>query len=91
MTTTFLVLGLLFPRLMLGWCWFAGTMPANDTPFAADVLAYFLCPRLLVAYWTLQTPGVHIIWTILYVLLFLSAGTGQATARMRTRTSGGGA
>jgi hypothetical protein len=84
MSTTFLVFALLFPRPTLLVCWLCGTLPTNDTPFAADVLGALLAPRLLLGWWTHADATVHPVWTALFVGLFvLSTLFGGARARSR--------
>lgn len=88
MTTAFLVLALLFPRITLAVCWLFGWMPSNDTPIAADVLAWVFAPRLLCAWWTHHADGVHAIWTALFVVCFVLSlfGGGSASSRRREVT-----
>jgi hypothetical protein len=71
MTTEFLVLGLLFPRLTLVIAWILGGIPVNDTPLLADALGTVFVPRFLIAFWAYNAQ-VHPIWVILYVVLGLA-------------------
>lgn len=80
MTTAFLVLGLLFPRITLLWCYFVAGIPTNDTPFALDVMASVFAPRLLIAWWAYHTPGVHPLWTVLYVVVWAAVVLGQRSS-----------
>lgn len=84
MGAAFLVMALLFPRLTLLYCWLFDHMPANTTPFGADLIGAIFAPRLLVGYWTYDA-GVHPIWTVLYVVFFLAAFIGQR-ARVRVES-----
>lgn len=83
MTTTFLILGLIFPRLTLLWCYLGGTLPANDTPFALDFIAAFLAPRLLILAWILATqPPGYMVWAAIYGVGWLLSGRfGQNTVK----------
>lgn len=76
MSTLFLVLGLILPRITLLVAWLSDSLPANDTPFALDVVGTIIAPRLLIAYWT-HTNQEHVLWTILYVVMFLAVFVGQ--------------
>jgi hypothetical protein len=83
MTTLFLIAGLFFPRITLLICYFGGSMPPNDTPFALDVVSGMVAPRLLIAYWT-YTNHLHPLWTILYVVFFVGAlGGSSSTTRSK--------
>lgn len=84
-TTTFLVLGLLFPRLTLLFTYLFGNMPDNSTPFAADVLCAILMPRFLIAFWVYE-QHLNAIWIVLYVFfgiaeLFVRPGQRTTTIR----------
>lgn len=68
----FLICGLLFPRLTLLVCHLTGNMPANPTDYWTDVVGGILAPRLLIAYWATAT-GEHVMWTVLYCLVWLLA------------------
>lgn len=58
MTTLFILCAFFFPRITLIACFFLGTMPPNDTPLAADIIAAIIAPRLLVAWW-LYSANAH--------------------------------
>jgi len=72
MTTTFLILSFLFPRLTLLGYWLAGWMPLNSTPFALDVLCGLSLPHFLIALWVYETPGLHWGWAVAHVVIGLA-------------------
>ena len=82
MSNLFLLLCLFFPRLTLLSTHLFGTMPANDTPYAIDVLMAIFFPRVLVAYWG-QELGIHIGWIFMLVVFAVleKAGSGRQASR----------
>jgi hypothetical protein len=85
MTTAFLIFGLFFPRLTLLAYWLGESIPANSTPFALDVVAALVAPRLLIAAWAYES-GQHPL--VLYVRAFaLATGAGRGS---RGRAEGKG-
>ena len=80
MTTTFLVIGLLFPRIALLAYYIGGMLPPNSTPFALDVFASLSAPRLLIAWWCWESEaaGVHPAWKFLYVAVWAAGGMSGA-------------
>lgn len=85
MSTLFLVCGLFLPRLTLLVSYLSDNLPPNDTPFALDVIGAIIAPRLLIAYWT-HTNQEHLLWTILYVVMFIVVCIGQrSTLTVKTR------
>lgn len=68
MSSAFLFFAALFPRLTLLVCWVSGVMPANHTPFIADVLGAIVAPRLLIAVWAYEA-GMHPIIPILFAAM----------------------
>lgn len=84
MSNMFLGFGLLFPRLTLLVGYFLTGLPPNDTPFAVDVLAAIVAPRLLLAWWA-YAAGYHPLVAAIFVLIDLRS---VATfARPRTPTA----
>lgn len=84
-TTTFLVLGLLFPRLTLLFTYLFGNMPDNSTPFGADVLCAILMPRFLIAFWVYE-QHLNAIWIVLYVFFGIAellSSSGRKTINIR--------
>lgn len=88
MTAAFLFCSFLFPRLTLLVCALFGMMPANDTPLVADVIAFFVAPRLLIAWW-LYEAGAHPLLVVLFAVGGLTElfGGGQAARSRRSRSS----
>lgn len=84
MTNLFLLASFFAPRLTLACCYIFGFMPANTSPFAVDVICFFLFPRFLIAYWAYEL-GLHpLIWILFIVggLLELSAkGRGSSSSK----------
>ncbi len=81
----FLLCGLFFPHLTLGWCWFVGAVPANDTSFDVDVVGAIFAPRLLISYWLYEDDRP--VMALLYFLVFLGAVSGESAATQRKRRS----
>jgi hypothetical protein len=87
MTTAFLIFGLFFPRLTLLAYWLGESMPANSTPFALDVVAALVAPRLLIAAWAYES-GQHPLWVVAYVLAFALATFAGRGSRGRAEGRG---
>lgn len=61
-------------------------MPANDTPFALDVIAFIMAPRILIAWW-LYVVGSHqllILFFVFFGILELGSAVGY-TKRERKK------
>jgi hypothetical protein len=86
MTTPFIFFAAFFPRWTLLLVWLFGTMPANDTPFAVDVLCALLAPRLLVAWW-MFCMDMHPLLIAVFVLLELSEKFGGRRASSSSSSS----
>lgn len=71
MSSMFMAVAVFFPRLTLLFAWLMGNVPANDTPFALDVVLVGLFPRLWLAY-AAWFNHEHIVWIALFVLLGLA-------------------
>lgn len=84
MSTWFLILCLFFPRLTLFFSWATGGIPANDTPFWADVIMSIFLPRFLVAYWA-SCLNVHVIWVLLLILFGVAELLGGANRTTQSR------
>lgn len=87
MSNLFLFFGFFFPRATLLVCFVTGSMPANDTPFIADLLAAIVAPRLLIAWW-LYATGAHPLLVVLFALgglAELGGGSSGAAKRRRDR------
>lgn len=85
-STLFLILGLIFPRLTLFVCWLTGSIPANTTPFALDVIGALFLPRFLIAVWAYEAH-VHIGWVVAYVVLGLAELLGGGGKVATTRSN----
>ena len=80
MTGWFVGLTLFFPRLALAGYWLMGNMPANETTFWLDVAMFWFAPRLLVGWWLWQDAAWHPLWSVLFVVFYLSSAFGGANA-----------
>ena len=67
MPPLFLLFSFFFPRFTLVVVWLLGAMPANQTPFIADVLAAIFAPRFLIAWWLYEAQA-HPLLIGLFVL-----------------------
>jgi hypothetical protein len=86
MSSLWLALALFFPRTVLFFSWLTDNIPVNDTPFALDVVATLLAPRILIAYWGYDY-GIHIAWVALFVLIGLAEKFGASSRASSSRTS----
>lgn len=88
MTTTFLVLTIFFPRIVLLVYYMQGWMPANTLPFWGDAVMVFFIPRVLVLLYIYQNLGVESGWFWLHVVaLILCYAGGGTTASSRSSES----
>jgi hypothetical protein len=76
MTSPFLIFGLILPRATLAVCWLAGCIPANTSPLEADIAAFVLCPRLLIAVWAYQAEEP--VWAAVYLAVWAWMALGTA-------------
>lgn len=81
MTNLFLFFVFFSPRLILAICYLAGEMPSNTTPFIVDVIAFFIAPHLLVAWWLYEADAHPLLTTIFVVLGFIELLGGSASRR----------
>lgn len=86
MSTLFLACGLFFPRLTLLFACCSGSVPTNDTPLAADIIAGIITPRVLIAYWT-YTNHEHPFWTAMYLAMFVAVLFGSRSGASRASSS----
>ena len=89
MSTTFLAVGLFFPRFLLMYHYVEGTIPANDIPGWADWMLGIFAPQvwIMIAGHEEMSTG----WLIAYVLFFLSRlnGGSKTAGREAGKRRGG--
>lgn len=85
MPSWFVLFSLFLPRTTLFLCWIFSAIPANETPFFLDVVAFLIAPRLLVAAWLWADPAWGAPWAALFAFASLIAGGGQAEGARRSR------
>jgi hypothetical protein len=88
MSSLFLFFSFFCPRTTLLICWVLGMMPANNTPFIADVLGAFFAPRLLIAWWLYEAhanPFLVAIFAIFGVLELLGGSSVKVRRSSSTR------
>jgi len=54
----FLILSLVFPRIVLFFWWITGNLPFNTTSLFVDVMASIFIPRVLILVWIYQALGI---------------------------------
>ena len=69
----FLMLSLIFPRLVLFFGWVTNTLPYNSTPFAGDVIMSIFLPRILILIWIGQGAGMNNMWFFFHVIAAIAA------------------
>ncbi len=89
MTNLFIFCSFFFPRITLFVCWLCSTIPINDTPFALDLLAFIVAPRLLIAWW-MFILGMHPLLIMLFVLfgvleLFSSSSSSKKKKKKKKK------
>lgn len=81
MNTTFLVLTLFFPRILLFVYYMKGWIPPNPLPFWGDVAMAVFIPRVLVLLYIYHNLGAGSGWFWAHVVaLILCYGGGGSTA-----------
>lgn len=88
MSNLFLFFALLFPRPTLLLAWLFGIMPANGTPFLADLLGAIFAPRFLIAWWLYEAqahPFLIGLFVVFGILEFV--GGGSSASRRRNKKS----
>lgn len=86
MTNCFLVGAFFFPRMTLLICWLMSAIPANSTPFLVDVLAAWLAPRLLIAFWLYEANAHPALIGIFLISGILALGGESSTVSKRSET-----
>ena len=76
-TTTVNIFGIFFPRLTLWIAWMKGYIPANDMPFAGEVLLTVLVPNVLLAIYNFSCGQT--VWGIAHLLCFIIRLGGESS------------
>jgi 1,4-dihydroxy-2-naphthoate octaprenyltransferase len=67
----FLLLGLVFPRIVLFFWWISGNLPFNTTPLIADLICAVLLPRILILVYIYENQEFSTwFWIHMAVMLF---------------------
>jgi hypothetical protein len=73
----FLVLSLIFPRLVLFFSWLNGAIPPNTIPFGLEVVMTIFLPRILVLVYIGTNMGCSNVWFIVHcIVAVLAYGVG---------------
>lgn len=71
-TTWFLVLSLVLPRVALFVAWISDNIPKNNIPFIGDMLMAILVPRILILIYIYDNLGAGVWFYIHLVFLFIA-------------------
>lgn len=63
----FLLLSLVFPRMVLFFWWMTENLPFNTTPFIADFFTSFFFPRILILVYIYDIQGMST-WFIIHLV-----------------------
>jgi hypothetical protein len=85
MTDNFLLLTLFLPRVGLLIWYLQGWIPANTTPFVADLLLSVFFPRILILIWIAFTMGFGgWFWAHLIFACFAYLGGGSSVSSSKS-------